>query len=398
MRFCHYQECLSPHMTPLMRSLVKRLGEDEVRYVYMRDIEAGRRSLGWVDMQNPRWTLDARRDPEKARMWLEDCPCLMSGCRDFELFERRTRRGLLTFYSGERWFKPLSVFRGHLDLPGYLRLFSPQFFRMASRMRRLLCGKVPFYYLPDGVLAARDLIWLMDWQKGNVRPLNIECARVPGGKVMNRGKEVKTIRLWGYFVEPSTRQELYSQPQTGVPPLKVLWVGRLLELKRVDVIIRALLEHDKLNRGNGDLSDITVDVYGDGPMERPLRDLAAGHGDIIRFHSSVSIDSVRHLMQEHDIYVLTSNANEGWGAVVSEALEEGMRVLGTYEAGASATMLTGEDLFHAGDWRRLQTLLERCLDEKRRGVLKGQGIGEWSVEKAADRLLALINEVQGSKS
>ena len=80
--------------------------------------------------------------------------------------------------------------------------------------------------------------------------------------------------------------------------------------------------------------------------------------------------------------------------VVSEALEAGMYVLGTNEAGSSATMLNDDDLFHAGDWKRLQFLLERCLDEKRRGTLKGQGIGEWSAEKAADRLMALINDVR----
>jgi hypothetical protein len=75
---------------------------------------------------------------------------------------------------------------------------------------------------------------------------------------------------------------------------------------------------------------------------------------------------------------------------VSEALEEGMHVLGTYEAGSSATMLPEADLFHAGDWRRLQRLLGRCLEEKRRGALKGQGIGEWTAEKAAERLVSLV--------
>ena len=62
-------------------------------------------------------------------------------------------------------------------------------------------------------------------------------------------------------------------------------------------------------------------------------------------------------MHEHDIYVLASDAHEGWGAVVSEALEEGMKVLGTYEAGASATILPITNLFHAGDWRSLMTML-----------------------------------------
>jgi len=78
MTFCHYQESISPHMMPLMRALVARLGEDEVRYVYAQDLEAERRALGWSDASKPLWTLDARREPDKARLWLESCPCLMS--------------------------------------------------------------------------------------------------------------------------------------------------------------------------------------------------------------------------------------------------------------------------------------------------------------------------------
>ena len=132
-------------------------------------------------------------------------------------------------------------------------------------------------------------------------------------------------------------------------------------------------------------------------MLESLERLAFGREDIIRLHSQVSIDDVRRLMRENDVYVLSSNASEGWGAVTNEALEEGMHVLGTYEAGSSATILNEDDLFHAGDWKRLQFLLERCLDEKRHGTLKGQGIGEWSAEKAADRLMTLIDDVQNGR-
>ena len=61
-------------------------------------------------------------------------------------------------------------------------------------------------------------------------------------------------------------------------------------------------------------------------------------------------------------------------------------------------MLEDVDLFHAGDWKRLQILLGRCLYEKRRGMLKGHGIGEWMVEKAADRLMLLIKTFRSSET
>lgn len=387
MTFCHYQESISPHMMPLMRALVARLGEDEVRYVYAQDLEAERRALGWSDASKPLWTLDARREPDKARLWLESCPCLMSGCRDIDLFERRARKNLLTFYSGERWFKPIPFFRGYFDLPGCFRLFSPRYFHMASRMRRLLCGDGAFYYLPDGVLAARDMVCVLKWLAGNMMPLDVVCSRVPGGRVLNCGKMIEHIRLWGYFVEPSMQKKVYSRSASDASILKILWVGRMVDWKRVDTIVRAVRYLQRKSVG-----DVTATIVGNGPERLRLENFAKGGP--VRFMDSVPISEVRAIMRKHDVYVLPSDGGEGWGAAVNEALEEGMYVLGTYEAGSSATMLDERDLFHAGDWNRLQVLLERCLDEKRRGTLKGQGIGEWSAEKAADRLMTLINDVR----
>ena len=103
-------------------------------------------------------------------------------------------------------------------------------------------------------------------------------------------------------------------------------------------------------------------------------------------------------MREHDIYVLSSDAFEGWGAALNEALEEGMYAIGTYEAGASATMLKESDLFHAGDSCALAWLLERCAEEKRVGALKGRGIADWASAKAAERMLVLMDEVRGKTS
>ena len=88
-------------------------------------------------------------------------------------------------------------------------------------------------------------------------------------------------------------------------------------------------------------------------------------------------------MQDHDVYVLASNAYEGWGAVVSEALEEGMKIIGTYEAGSSATILPDTNLFHAGDWRSLMKLLN--------GEVPKVGIGAWNPNSAAKLLVQIAN-------
>ena len=156
--------------------------------------------------------------------------------------------------------------------------------------------------------------------------------------------------------------------------VQVLWVGRMLKLKRVDTIIKAVGECSKSKK-------ITLDVYGVGPEEARLKKLAAEYGGVIKFYPPVPINEVRKLMREHDVYVLSSNGYEGWGAVVSEALEEGRAVVGTYEAGSSATILPESNLFHAGDWRKLKELLE--------GDVERVGIGPWTAKSAAEVLTGL---------
>jgi hypothetical protein len=83
-------------------------------------------------------------------------------------------------------------------------------------------------------------------------------------------------------------------------------------------------------------------------------------------------------MHTHDLYILPSDGGEGWGAVLNEALEEGMAVLASLESGSGATILPPEQLFHAGDAKELRENLSSPIPRP--------GIGEWSVSKAADYL------------
>ena len=83
---------------------------------------------------------------------------------------------------------------------------------------------------------------------------------------------------------------------------------------------------------------------------------------------------------------MSSNAFDGWGAVVNEAIEEGMRVYGTYEAGSSATILPNSNLFHVNDWKSLRNMLGQSGERVDKGI--------WSVANAARNLVQIVDEVQ----
>ena len=380
MKFVFHTNSVSPHQLPLSREIVKVLGADEYRYVYTQPRTDERRRLGWGN-EASEWVVCEKDDAEKSHEWMDGCDVLMSTLRDIDVFERRIERGLNTIYASERWFKPRM---------GILRLLNPSYLKMARRFVKLLSGCGTMYYFPMGVHAARDMARLCGLLHGDMccifRAPQLDFERRPGGKIwLKNGKNGKKygldkMRMWGYYVEP-TKFALQVQQTTKPIPheVKVLWVGRLLNLKRVDTIVRAVGEHANLKRVDDSLPKITLDIYGTGPEEARLKKQASEYGDVIKFYPPVPIEQVRKLMREHDVYVLASNAYEGWGAVVNEALEEGMKMIGTCEAGASATTLPNTNLFHAGDWRGLQRLLSNDVISC--------GIGSWTAKAAARALL-----------
>lgn len=375
MKFCFYTNSVSPHQLPLARELINRLGAENYRYVYTTPLTEGRKKCGWGHVDEP-WIIQARYGEGVVDEMLENCDILLSGQRVLDLFEKRAARGLKTYYYSERWFKPISIGVGQrcrCSFPGWLRMLVPSYCRMTRRFVRWMNSDSNARCLTIGPWAKKDMLRI--------------------------GVDESKIVPWGYFVAPSDQEsKRRCPPHPSTSTLKVLWVGRMLYLKRVDTIIRAVREVEKKRRGG-----ILLTLVGDGPEKPHLQHFAARmltkvdnstvnlqpQPDTITFLPARPIDKIREIMREHDVFVFASNACDGWGAVVSEALEEGLVVIGTCETGASATLLAAEWQFHFGDWRRLADLLMICAVRKVEGVLRGQGIGDWSAEKAAERLCGI---------
>lgn len=395
MRIALLTNIVSPHQLPLARALVRRVGIANYRYVYTELTHDERRKMGWSTSADAQWCVHGTFDEP----CLQEADVVLSGHRALDLFEWRNAVGKRTFYASERWFKPPL---------GFLRVLVPSYFRMVRRFLKAL--KAPtMLVLPMGIHAARDFARLMGLFSGDLwclfRSPKVAFESRPGGTVVllkqamaqgvlsaeaiafakrhgfvqipeaQWGRVKPTghyakMRLWGYFVAPGEGRPV----QRAEGPLRVLWVGRMLKLKRVDVLIEVIKS----------LSNVTLDLYGQGPEEENLRRLAAGC-ETIRFRDFVPVERVRELMRSHDVYIFGSDGHDGWGAVVSEALEEGMVVVGTIEAGASATMLPPESLYPAGDVVSLRRVLEALHPDI------GQ-IGLWSARNAADALITLVEE------
>ena len=398
---------VSPHTAPLALALAKLCGGGEIAYVVHEAAQEPFRTSAVYPLVKD-IIYDATADDGGANKDIQEADVVMENRRNFELMERRVLDNRPTFYVSERWFKPIDILHlfdmehaggKSLWVSGFLRMLLPFGWRRAKRILKLLSQGENFFYLAIGIHAARDMARLCGLLHGDLRCLirspELDYERRPGGKVWlkNKGDDKKycldKMRIWGYFVAPSEHGMLQVRKMSDPPSeCRILWVGRLVSWKRVDTIVRAVGEHADIKHADGQLAVITLDVYGSGKDESRLRRVAARYGALVKFHPSVPLADIRKLMHEYDILVLSSNEFEGWGAVVNEALEEGMKVIGTYEAGSSATILPEENLYHAGDWKRLQSLIERGVADVR--------IGKWTAAYAAQAVLDLSKGRNGT--
>ncbi len=110
-------------------------------------------------------------------------------------------------------------------------------------------------------------------------------------------------------------------PHAGTVPT-VLFVGRLVEYKGVDVLLRAM----------AGLDGARLVLVGDGPRREALQELAAdlGLAERVTFEGQVSDERMCELYEQCDLFVLPSVTRaEAFGIVQLEAMAAGKAVVST---------------------------------------------------------------------
>ncbi len=137
---------------------------------------------------------------------------------------------------------------------------------------------------------------------------------------------------WGYFPDASCggaaiTDKTYSK---AGEKLRLLWAGRLIELKHPEFAVRAaaVLKEKGI--------DFSLDIVGDGPLMDELQKMVEKY----QLEKEVTLAGgkkpaeVLEYMEKSDIFLFTSNYLEGWGAVVNEAMMKGCAVIASREAGS----------------------------------------------------------------
>lgn len=133
------------------------------------------------------------------------------------------------------------------------------------------------------------------------------------------------------------------------------FVGSLLELKNVDITLKAL---HKAMQGR----DYVFDIVGSGAefnnLQKLVEDLDIG--EHVAFHGKKTRDEAQMILKNADCFIMVS-AHEAFGLVYVEAMIKGCIVVGTEGQGIDGVVVDGENGFlcKAGDVDALASLINR---------------------------------------
>lgn len=323
------------------------------------------KKAGYPDYSTRPYLLNAFESVEKKEealklAWEADVVIIGSAPEDY--VTKRIQAGKLTFRYSERWFK---------SKPWYLS--GPRawvnFYKNHIRYKNK-----PLYMLAASAYTAND--------------------------VYNIGVYKNKVFKWGYFTTVETGFKVEA-PNPGVSTLEstpLMWCARFLKWKHPELPVQLAKRLKK------DGYKFTIDMFGSGVefenTKKLIKQLQVE--DVVHLRGNLPNKEILQQMQSHEIFLFTSDQNEGWGAVLNEAMSNGCAVVSSNRIGSTPFLIQdGKNglIFESENLESLYTQVKELLDNRIiRKKLSEQAIytmvNEWSPKNAAKQLLVLINALQ----
>lgn len=148
---------------------------------------------------------------------------------------------------------------------------------------------------------------------------------------------------------------LWERPPITRATVRCIIAGRLMPEKGIHTAISALAH---LKR-EGNLGDITLDIYGSGPAGYvdQLATATSGYGlsTVVTFHPAVPRSELPAVLSKHNVLLLPSEWDEPLARSMQEGMAMGLLAIGTPTGGTPELLLNGETglVFRTGDARSL---------------------------------------------
>lgn len=297
---------------------------------------------------------------QKAFQLVREADVMIYGAAPMIYLRERIKTGKLTFMYSERWLKK-----------GLLNLLSPRLLKQ-QWFYHTHCHNKPLYALCSSAYAASDFRLMQSFKE--------KCYK------------------WGYFTTvPDIDIAAIQKAKRSASTVKILWVARFLRLKHPE---RMLQLASQLRCCHVNFS---IDMIGVGPEYDNIaaRIQQEGLQDFVHLVGSVPNGLVMEAMRTHDIFCFTSDKNEGWGAVLNEAMSSGCCPVSSVETGSTPYLIKDGVNGFSFDLKKKNDLFEKILwlikhpDERERmGIEAYKTIHDvWSPKNAATQLYRLCDSM-----
>ncbi len=382
MKIVFVSNYINHHQIPFCDALIENLGEnDSFTFVQTDRMEDDRSRMGW-GVKLPEYVLDVGSAPEnmdRCRQLLMDSEVVIfGGSSDDGLIIPRLEKQRI---SGEPGGKITFRYSERVYREGQWKFITPRGLRK-KYLDHTRYGKEPVFLLCAGGYVASDFALFGAY----------------------RGKMFK----WGYFPpfkEYDTESLLENKgfekngPEKNGPEKNgkkvpyLLWVGRLLKLKHPELAVKTAA----FLKGRG--YDFHLDIIGEGPEKETTQELISQLelSDMVTLHGFKKPAEVREYMEKADVFLFTSDRNEGWGAVVNESMNSCCAVVAGSMIGAVPFLLENgvngfvyldgkdEDLFEKTERLVRDASLRKEMGKKAYETL----LSDWNASEAAKRFLML---------
>ncbi len=356
MTFVFLSDCYNHHQSSFSEAMY-RLTQENYYFIATKPIGQMRRNLGWGIDDEPvflkKWYLDDNSRIECEKLINSADVVITGSAPEYLLSDRIKNKKMIIRYS-ERLYKKFSF----LDI-----VKTPvRFFRF-----RKLFNHDNMYLLCASAFAAADYA-------------------ITGSF---KGKTYK----WGYF--PSTKvhdiERLIEKKTAG----SIIWVARFIDWKHPEVAVK--LAKRLMDCG----ISFDLNLIGTGEKE----DEIAKYIEDYKLQSTVHIlgsmrpEKVREYMEKSQVFIFTSDRNEGWGAVLNEAMNSGCAAVANRNIGAVPYLVhNGINGYCYETEDELFEYVKQLLTETGKSAELGKAAYNtiamtWNAEVAAERLIKLTCEL-----
>lgn len=376
MKLVFVSNYINHHQIPFCNAM-SRILRGRFCFIQTESMEKERLDMGWTEQTAIPYLKRYYEEPEECRRLIEEAQIVLFGGSDEESYvEKRLE---------DR--KPVIRYSERLYRTGQWKVVSPRGLKRKYHDHTRHNGD-PVYLLCAGAYVASDFHMIRAY------PGKMYCW---GYFPETRHYDLK--RLFdkkGWQAEKSAEEsdETTEASRISSPKLPyILWAARMIGLKHPELALETAryLRKKKI--------DFHMEIIGDGERKKDMETLRAQYDleDYVSLPGTMSPEHVREHMERADIFLFTSDRQEGWGAVANEAMNSGCAIVADHMIGAAPYLVrSGENglLYRDSDRNQLFALTERLARDRALCRRLGENAyrtitGSWNPETAAERLALL---------